>query len=85
MPIPDYTAQFRRDLKKCEARNFNIKKLKTIITIILDGKKLQPIYKDHRLHGKWHHCKELHIESDWLLIYAIKDNICIFLSHRHPF
>lgn len=32
-------------------------------------------YKDHALKGAWQGCREVHVESDWLLIYHIENGI----------
>jgi mRNA-degrading endonuclease YafQ of YafQ-DinJ toxin-antitoxin module len=32
---PDYTSQFKKDIKLCEKRNYNIELLKNIIVILL--------------------------------------------------
>ena len=38
---------------------------------------LDPSYKDHPLTGNYEGFRELHVEPDWLLIYAIKDDILV--------
>ena len=73
MREPIYTAQFRRDLKKIEHRGYNMQKLKNIILLLLKGDPLPSHYRDHALKGDWKPYRELHIESDWLLVYKATD------------
>ena len=77
MLIPDYTAQFRRDLKKAQHRGYDMDKLKNIITLLLEEQPLTQSLRDHPLKGEWKDCHELHIAPDWLLIYKIKGNMCV--------
>lgn len=75
---PDFTAQFRRDLRKAEHRGYDMNKIKGVITHLLGASPLSPNFRDHPLKGEWKDCHELHIAPDWLLIYKINDGICVF-------
>jgi len=78
MLSPVYTAQFRRDVKKCQQREKDMEKLKAAITLLLAKAPLPPKYKDHALKGAWRHRRELHLEPDWLLVYQIAEKHCTF-------
>ena len=78
MRTPDYSTQFRRDFGKVEARGKNISQIEKVMGLLLEGVTLPPAYKDHQLKGKWKQYRELHIESDWLLVYKIVGNIVVF-------
>jgi mRNA interferase YafQ len=39
--------------------------------VLISGKALDPIYRDHQLKGEWRGWRECHVTSDWLLIYQI--------------
>jgi mRNA interferase YafQ len=71
MRVPIYTRQFERDLKRARKRGRNLEKLKLIAQTLIEGKKLDPLHRDHRLIGDFVGRRECHIESDWLLIYKI--------------
>ena len=43
---------------------------------------LKTKYKDHALSGNWQGYRELHIESDWLLIYKINKDVVILTLVR---
>ena len=67
-----YLNSFKKDYKLAKKRGTNISKLKTVIEIIAEGKKLPEKYKDHQLKGsEYKGCRECHIEPDWLLVYRI--------------
>ena len=64
-----YLNSFKKDYKLAKKRGKNISKLKTVIEIIAEGKKLPEKYKDHQLKGsEYKGCRECHIEPDWLLV-----------------
>jgi mRNA interferase YafQ len=49
-------------------------KLRELISLLAEGRTLPPDYKDHPLSGQWKHCRDCHLEPDWLLIYKIDGN-----------
>lgn len=51
-----------------------MEKLRTVLSILLEGKVLPAHYKDHPLRGEWKDFRDCHIEADWLLIYKIDGN-----------
>lgn len=46
-------------------------KLKTLLSLLIEGKPLPANYLDHPLKGDWRSFREAHIEPDWLLIYKL--------------
>jgi mRNA interferase YafQ len=78
MRNPVYSAQFRRDLKKVRQRAYDMQKLKVAVNLLLEEAPLPERYQDHALKGEWKHHRELHIAPDWLLLYKISDEDCIF-------
>ncbi len=56
-------------------RGLNLHLLDQVISTISQGKKLDPIYKDHELNGEFKGFRECHIKPDWLLIYYIEEQI----------
>lgn len=78
MRTPDYSTQFRRDFSKSEARGKDISRLENAMALVLAGFTLPLSYKDHQLKGEWKQYRELHIESDWLLVYKIVGEVVIF-------
>lgn len=78
MRAPVYTRQFEKDIKKAGKRGKNLEKLKIIARTLSEGKKIDPIHKDHALVGDYSGRRECHVESDWLLIYKIERERIIF-------
>ncbi len=68
-----YTTQFKKDYKKIKKQNKDPDKLIVVIEKLVAGEKLEPMYRDHQLSGNWKGHRDCHIESDWILIYRIKD------------
>ncbi|MDP2169128.1 MAG: type II toxin-antitoxin system YafQ family toxin [Rhodocyclaceae bacterium] len=68
---PEYSGQFKRDVKLSQKRGKDISKLKALLGLLIDGVPLPATYLDHRLQGGWKGFRDAHIESDWLLIYKI--------------
>ena len=66
--------QFEKDLKKCKKQGKDINKLAPIIARLRNGEVLKE-FRQHNLVGNWKGKQELHINSDWLLIFFIEDNI----------
>ncbi|NBS50219.1 MAG: type II toxin-antitoxin system YafQ family toxin, partial [Verrucomicrobia bacterium] len=61
---------FRKDVKRAKKRGKDLSKLKKVIDLLIESTPLPPSYKDHPLHGEFVGSRDLHIESDWILIYT---------------
>lgn len=69
---PIYTKQFKKDVKRIEkSGNKDVEKLKVVIRLLIDEKKLDASYREHNLKGNYKDRKECHIEPDWLLVYKV--------------
>jgi mRNA interferase YafQ len=53
MRQPEYSTQFRRDVKRAQKRGKDLSKLKHLITLLIDGETLPAHYKDHPLKQNW--------------------------------
>ena len=71
MLAPQETARFRRDLRRMRRRGKDIGKIQAVVRLLANEEPLPERQRDHRLVGDWRHCRECHIEPDWLLIYQI--------------
>ncbi len=78
MRRPEYSGQFKRDLKRAKKRGQDMAKIKTPIQLLIEEKLLPVAYRDHSLTSNWKGCRDLHIEPDWLLIYRIIENVVRF-------
>lgn len=76
------TNRFKKDLKLCKSRGYDINLITDIIKRLSNGDKLEEKYKDHDLFGNWSGYRECHIQPDWLLIYKIDGNELILYLTR---
>ncbi len=67
--------QFRKDLKLARKRGLKIERLKEVVNILAEQKKLEDKYQDHGLSGEYKGFRECHIEPDWLLVYRIDEDV----------
>lgn len=78
MPVPVYAKQFERDVRLAVRRGKNLELYKHVASVLIEGWKLDPIYRDHRLVGSFEGRRECYLESDWLLVYRLDDTRIIF-------
>jgi mRNA interferase YafQ len=69
----------KKDLKRITKRHYDLEKLYKVVDILCKGEKLDPKYENHPLHGDKSGKYDLHIESDWVLIYYLTDDY-VYLS-----
>lgn len=77
-----FTNQFKKDLKLAKKQNKNLVKLFEVINILANGGTLDAKYRDYDLIGNYKGTRECHIESDWLLIYEIQNNVLVLMLYR---
>lgn len=53
-------------------------KLKTLLSLLIEGLPLPTAYLDHPLKGEWRGFRDAHIESDWVLIYKLSGDVVRF-------
>jgi mRNA interferase YafQ len=75
MRTPVYSTRFRKDYKLCQKRGYSMSKLLETMGDLESETPLSPLLKEHPLQGDYSGCLECHIESDWLLVYQIDDEI----------
>lgn len=68
-----YTTKFKKDLKTCSKRNYNLKLLEIILDTLKIPAPLPDKNKDHALSGNLSCYRECHILPDWLLLYQLTD------------
>ena len=66
MRTPIRGRRFERDVKRAKKRGKDMEKLKTALSLLIEGEPLPERYRDHPLKGKWTGFRDLHIEPDWL-------------------
>ncbi len=65
------TTRFKRDVKMCQKRKYDLDLLYSVIDTLAIPKPLEAQSNDHNLKGNYERHRECHITSDWMLIYRI--------------
>lgn len=81
-------SQFKRDFKRVMKQGKDPCELEAILLLLLAGTALPERLYDHPLHGDYDGYRELHIKSDWLLIYKAEDETLVLVrigSHAELF
>ncbi|WP_248886494.1 type II toxin-antitoxin system RelE/ParE family toxin [Acidithiobacillus acidisediminis] len=78
MRHPEYSGQFKRDVKQAQKRGKDMDKLKKLLGLPIEGKPLPAAYLDHPLKGGWIGFRDAHIDLDWLLIYKVSGDVVRF-------
>ena len=78
MLAPTFTKQFERDLKRMLKRGKEKEKIKKVLKLLIEQKKLPQSCRDHKLAGTYKGRRECHIEPDWLLIYKLMQDEIFF-------
>ena len=60
-------------------RGMDMSLLDNVVDTLRQGKTLSLQYKDHALSGKFKGFRECHIKPDWLLVYAIDNDILVLV------
>ena len=76
------TAKFRKDYKRIKKRGYDLSLLEDVLDQLLQEKTLEQKYRDHALIGSYIGFRECHIQSDWLLIYAVSESELILTASR---
>jgi mRNA interferase YafQ len=62
---------YKRDVRRAKRQGKDLSLLGDVVNLLLCDSALPPRLRDHVLKGNWSGHRELHIESDWLLIYRV--------------
>lgn len=77
-----WTSPFKKDYKLAVRRGLKIDLLDNIIRQLATCQLLPEKNRDHLLAGNYMVYREYHIQSDWLLVYRIDNNVLVLtLSH----
>ena len=72
-----FTRKMKRDIKLMIKRGKDISKLTTALTILANLEAMPAQYRDHQLRGDMSDFRECHLESDWLLLYQVFQDILV--------
>ncbi len=77
----EYTNRFKKDVKLCKKRGYDIEELRNTIKILVECGKLPEKFKPHILSGDKSNIWECHIKSDWLLLWKQDNNTLTLLMY----
>ncbi|MBR2527830.1 MAG: type II toxin-antitoxin system YafQ family toxin [Blautia sp.] len=69
-----YTGRFKKDLKVCDKRGYDMKQIQNVIATLRIPAELESKHRNHALSGLYSKNQECHITPDWLLIYYYDDD-----------
>ncbi len=64
-----YSTQYKKDMKTCARRKYDMELMKQVIDILRIPAELPAQYRNHNLTGQYRDYQECHITADWLLVY----------------
>lgn len=70
-----YSSRFKKGLRLAVKRGLDISLLEDVVEKLKARTPLNAKYKDHALSGNYKGYRECHIQSDWLLVYLIENDI----------
>lgn len=76
------TSQFKKDYKLAKKRGKDVEQLDNVIRMIANAEPLPDRMRDHDLSGSWQGFRECHVEPDWLLIYATRNDLLVLSLMR---
>lgn len=82
------STRFGRSVRRAAKRGKSLDKLEEAVALLASDKPLPARLRDHKLTGEYRHCRECHLEPDWLLIYQLVDETLVLVdtgSHAELF
>jgi mRNA interferase YafQ len=76
------TTRFRRDIKRCKKRGWDLELLNAVYDILEVTGDLPDQYGAHPLRGEYTNCIDIHIASDWVLIYEVHEADKVIVLRR---
>ncbi|GHU60064.1 hypothetical protein FACS1894133_7760 [Clostridia bacterium] len=76
------SARFKRDLKTCRKRGYDMDKLNAVVELLSQGATLPLKNRDRDLEGNCEGFRECHITPDWLLVYRHDKDVLVLYLFR---
>ena len=78
----EYTNSFKKNYKLIRKRGYKVELLTELFEQLMKHGNVNPIYKPHKMLGKYVGYWECHIQPDWLLIWEINERRqCVILHY----
>jgi len=78
----EYSTRFKRDYKRMMKRGCREEDFRNVLSYLIKQENLPPKYRDHELTGNYKGFRECHINSDWLLVYEVREDELILVLVR---
>ena len=75
----EYTNRFTKDLKRCEKRGLDIRKIYEAVKLLEEYGELPVQYRPHKLSGNMANQWECHIQPDWLMLWEQHEGEMVLL------
>ena len=75
----EFTSRFKKDVKRCQKRGYDLTVLTKAIDLLQQTGKLPPSFKPHILKGRYDGLWECHLKPDWLMVWQQNDCELILL------
>ena len=75
MHTPRRLHQFKKDYKKELRSGRGSDDVDELIQLLVEGRPLPAVYRDHPLKGDWKDFRECHVRPDLVIIYQIRQEI----------
>ena len=66
------STKYRRDVRRCKKRGYDLEILSTALKLLVEDSELPKKYGAHLLKGEYANCIDVHLASDWVLIYEVQ-------------
>ena len=77
-----YTGEFKRNVKKCVKRGYDLTLLQNVISILQMKGELPKEYFPYKLMGNYKGYWECHVMPDWLLLWKQNDKELILTLYK---
>ncbi len=79
-----YLSALKKDQVRMVRRGKDVQKLIDAVILLVVKGSLPNRYRAHKLSGEYLGCWECHLESDWLLVYALtNDAVVVYCTGTH--
>lgn len=75
----EFTTRFKKDVKRCLKRGYDLTILTNAIDLSQQTGKLPATFKPHILKGRYDGLWECHLKPDWLMVWQQNDSELILL------
>jgi mRNA interferase YafQ len=76
------TSKFKKDLKRCRKRGWDMDELSHVVTLLQMQEPIPSEYRNHSLTGDRAGQMDIHIKADWVLLYRVAEELQLLRLER---